>query len=85
MVHILTDNGDYMDVDVNDFLDSCSSSERKQLKRLLSSDRLSIINDFSISVPETIFEEHLGSIHGTWNRLTSEEEGQIMNIAKKFK
>lgn len=85
MANIVTDNGEWIDVDVNEFLDSCSSSERKQLKRLLSSDSLSITDDFNVSVPETIFEEHLGSIHGKWNRLSSEEESQIMNIAKKFK
>jgi hypothetical protein len=69
--------GEYMVISPREFLDSCTNTEKNQLRRLL------IGEDMSVS--EKIFEEHLEAIHGKWNVLSSEEEEQIMKIGKKFK
>lgn len=77
MAHIEIEH-EFYDISVREFLDSCTKTEKTQIKRILNDE-----NNMSIS--EVIFEEHLDAIHGNWNRLSSEEEEQIMKIGGKFK
>lgn len=78
-----------VDVDIDDFLTACSSSEINDLIDALEEDGYikpsqRILDDPKVSAPEQLFEEALDKLHGKWNMLTKEEEQIIMLLANKF-
>lgn len=77
-----------VDVDVDDFLSSCDSSDIEEIIDALVEDGhikpSQIIHEPDMSAPEQLFEEALDKLHGKWNRLTKEEEQIIMLLANKF-
>lgn len=77
-----------MDIDVDDFLNACSSKEIDELVEALIEDghisKKAKLSYELYSAPETEFEEALEKLHGKWNTLTSEEEQAILAIAKRF-
>ena len=81
--------GEDIDVDVDEFLSACDSGEIKELINSLIDDghisKSQVESHKEMCATEQIFEEHLDSLHGKWNRLTKEEEEIIMVIAKRFK
>lgn len=78
-----------IDVDVDDFLNACNSSEIKELIKALAEDGhlpQSVLNTISSSgagVGESEFETALDNLRGKWNRLTTEEEEIIVKISKR--
>lgn len=72
--------GEVYEISIDEFLRSCDNSEKNKLRLKLNKG-----NSNNISISEQIFEEHLSALHGNWNRLTSDEEEQIMKICNKFK
>jgi hypothetical protein len=80
-----------VDVDIEDFLFSCTDSEKRKLIKLLGQDGhytdelvKERIIEVRRSVAEQEFQEHLNALDGKWNLLTSEEEHTIKSIAKRF-
>ena len=79
-----------IDVDVDEFLNACSSNDIKELIQALVEDghltksALGGIIANNQSASESEFETALNKLHGKWNSLTSEEEEKIINIAKRF-
>lgn len=79
----------YIDIDPEEYLSNCDSSEIDELIELLVEEEY-IRPDQKLdgvsrgSVSEQIFEESLDKLHGNWNMLTPEEESIILNIAKRF-
>ena len=75
-----------IDIDVDDFLDECSSSELDEVVEYLKRTNHipPIINHSEISVPESEFENALNKLHGNWNRLSKQDEEIIKRIALKF-
>jgi hypothetical protein len=76
-----------LDVDVNDFLDDCSSEEIEQaLTWLKDNDYLD--GSFLLTGRESINEQEylktLTKLKDNWLSLSKEEEDAILNIAKRF-
>lgn len=77
-----------MDIDVDEFLESCSSSEIDEvidylidMGRIKASQR----EDYEVlSLPEREFEDTLNKLHGKYQSLTKAEEEIIIAIAKRF-
>lgn len=83
---------DDIDVSPGEFLDSCDSSDIRELIDALIEDghikKTSVEANSPgsrLSVDETIFEEHLSSLQGRRHMLTTEEEQTIIKIASKFR
>ena len=80
-----------INIDVDDFLSACGSSEIKELiEALVEDDHLPksvlevIQNKSSIGVAESEFEDALDKLRGKWNVLSKEEEELIVKISKRF-
>jgi hypothetical protein len=77
---------DAFDIDAEEFVTSCSSTEIKELIQYLIEEEYikpdSIQAPFSI--PEQEFESALNKLHGKYVTLSSEEENIIKSIAKRF-
>ena len=79
-----------VDVEVQEFVDSCSKSEIKELIEYLVEE--GHINQSAVpssksapSATDDVFEEHLNCLHGRRHMLTNEEEETIIKIASKFR
>jgi hypothetical protein len=80
---------DEFDIDAEEFVTSCTSSEIKELLGyLIKEDYIkpdSILDyDTSFSIPEQEFEDALNKLHGKYTTLSKEEEEIIKVIAKRF-
>jgi hypothetical protein len=78
-----------IDIEVNDFLDTCDSSDIEEIiEYLIEEGHINkfAVNDFNInqSVTESQFEESLKKLLGNWNRLCSDDEATILKIANQF-
>ena len=78
-----------VDVEVNDFLDTCGSSDIEQIiEYLIEEGHINkfAVNDYNInqSVTEIEFEDALKKLQGNWNRLSSDDEQTIVKIANQF-
>ena len=78
-----------VDVEVNDFLDECNSSEIEEIiEYLIETGHInkSAVNDYYTdqSVTEIEFEDALKKLQGNWNRLSSDDEATILKIANQF-
>ena len=78
-----------VDVEVNDFLDACDSSEIEEIIDYLIEDghiNKFAVNDYNTdqSVTEIEFEDALKKLQGNWNRLSSDDEATILKIANQF-
>lgn len=65
-------------ITVSEFISECNRREKAELIKC-------IFRGHGMSAGEEIFEEHLMALHNNWNRLSSEEEKTIIEIAKRFK
>jgi hypothetical protein len=78
---------DDLDIDVDDFLSSCSTKEIKEIINLLQEDG-QLDYGFNItgreSINERMFLESLYKIKDNWIGLSKEEEDIILNISKRF-
>jgi hypothetical protein len=78
---------DDLDIDVDDFLSSCSTKEIKEIINLLQEDG-QLDYGFNItgreSINERMFLESLYKIKDNWISLSKEEEDIILNISKRF-
>jgi hypothetical protein len=77
------------DIDIDDFLSACSSSEIKELINALIDDghipkSILEFKSSNVSISESEFEDALGKLHGKYHRLSKEEEEAIMRISKRF-
>jgi hypothetical protein len=79
-----------IDIDINDFLDRCDSSEKEELIDALIEDGYIKKNcrveyeDQSYSISESFYQQALDKLNGKWNMLTQEEEQIILKIANRF-
>ena len=79
-----------IDIDPEEFLSSCNTSEKEELIKALIEDGYlkkdcrEGFEDQKYSVSEAFYQEALNKLHGKWNMLTKEEEETILNIAKRF-
>jgi hypothetical protein len=78
-----------VDLEVNDFLDECNSSEIEEIiDYLIETGHInkSAVNDYYTdqSVTEIEFEDALKKLQGNWNRLSSDDEATILKIANQF-
>jgi hypothetical protein len=79
-----------VNVEVNDFLDTCDSSDIEEIVEYLIEE--GHINKFAVndyyytdqSVTESQFEDALKKLQGNWNRLSSDDEAAILKIANQF-
>lgn len=78
-------------IDVDEFVSSCSSSEIKELIKVLVDDGHlpPSVNQTApigrgVGVAESMYEEALDKLHGNWNMLSSDEEELIIKISKRF-
>ena len=78
-------------IDVDEFLSSCSSSEIEELIKALVDDGYihksaakKESQSTNVSIGESIFQEALDKLYNKLNVLSSEEEEMILNIAKRF-
>lgn len=80
----------YIDVEIDEFLDSCSKREIQQIINVLIKDGWINKSDTEPEdskfrgSDEKIYEEALKKLHGKWNVLTKEEEEIILKISKRF-
>jgi hypothetical protein len=78
---------DDLDIDVDDFLSSCSTKEIKEIIDLLQEEG-HLDYGFNItgreSINERMFLESLYKIKDNWIGLSKEEEDIILNISKRF-
>jgi hypothetical protein len=77
------------DVDIDDFLSACSSSEIKELITALIDDghlpeSISEFKTSNVSISESEYEDALGKLHGKYYTLSKEEEETIIKISKRF-
>jgi hypothetical protein len=80
---------DQFDIDAEEFITSCSSTEIKELIQYLIDEEYIKPNstldyDTSFSIPEQDFEDALNKLHGKYTTLSTEEEEIIKSIAKRF-
>jgi hypothetical protein len=82
---------DDIDIDVDEFLDSCDSSEIRQAVDYLVEEghiaperKLSNKSEGGMSVGESFYIEALEKLAERYHTLTLEEEQIIINLAKKF-
>ena len=84
-----TFSSDDFDIDAEEFVTSCSSSEIKELIQYLIEEEYikpGSIQDYDtpFSISEQEFEDALNKLHGKYVTLSSEEENIIKAIAKRF-
>lgn len=84
-----TFSSDEFDIDAEEFVTSCSSSEIKELIQYLIEEEYikpGSVQDYDtpFSIPEREFEDALNKLHGKYTTLSSEEENIIKSIAKRF-
>jgi len=77
-----------LEISPDEFVDSCSERELKELIDYLVEDGL-VVRKFSSSggarsYDENIYEEALVKLSGRWNMLSAAESEFISNIAKRF-
>lgn len=76
-----------LDIDPDEYLDSCSVSEKKELVELLIEDGY-ISKEYKIDDDKSVcpddFDEALKKLYGKSYMLTTEEEQLILKIAKRF-
>ena len=81
-----------INIDVDDFLSACGSSEIKELIEALVEDGhlpQSVLhtigdNNTNVGIAESEFEDALDKLHGKWNVLNKDEEEIIVKISKRF-
>lgn len=79
-----------IDIDIDEFLQSCSRWEIKDVIRYLKSnnfiseDNQDVFNLKPLSPTEQEFETALRKLHNRWNMLSHEDEEKILTIAKKL-
>jgi hypothetical protein len=74
-----------VDIDVDDFLDSCSRREKEQLvKKLKEGDLWEDTKSDKLSLMELEWNETLTKLSNARLRLTNEEEAIIKKIANKY-
>lgn len=78
-----------IDIDVDDFLSACNSSEIKELIQALVDDghlpeSISEFKTNNVSISESEYEDALGKLHGKYHTLSREEEQAIIKISKRF-
>lgn len=82
------DISDYVDIDVDEFLDRCDSSEIEEVIEYLQENNHLIGNQRVLDGQRNLFdiewEETLSKLASARTRLTNEEEEIIKNIAKRF-
>lgn len=78
-----------IDIDVDEFVDSCSSSEVEELIRYLEKEnyikaesRLNV--ERQMSVGETFYVEAIEKLLDKYHMLTKEEEEVIIKLSKRF-
>jgi len=74
------------DVQVEEFLEDCSSFEIDEVIDWLKGKGLlkNINTDTQVCAAESEFIEALDKIYTKWNVLSKEEENFILNVAKRF-
>ena len=73
-----------IDIEVEEFVDCCSSEEKRELIKLLNEEGYTYnpTGDFEIrGVAEQHYEDALVRLSGKWNRLSKEQEEYILAIA----
>jgi hypothetical protein len=79
---------DDLDIDANEYLSACSTSDIKELIDTLVEDgyirKSDILSETKMSAGEHVYENKLDKLHGKWNRLSKEDEETIIKIADKF-
>lgn len=77
-----------LDIEVNEFLESCRPGELKEVIEYLEEmgwlKKHGYIPSGRTSVNEQMFNESLSKIKNNWLSLSNEEEDIILNIAKRF-
>ena len=74
-----------IDIDVDDFVDSCSRREKEQLiKKLKEGDLWEDTKSDKLSLMELEWNETLTKLSNARLRLTNEEEALIKKIANKY-
>jgi hypothetical protein len=73
-----------VDISVSEFLDSCSSKERKELIKLLQVDNYYFRDEDNENALEKEFNDEVIKLLGKRHSLTNEEEELILKITKKF-
>ena len=74
-----------IDIDVDDFVDSCSRREKEQLiKKLKEGDLWEDTKSDKLSLMELEWNETLTKLSNARLRLTNEEEAIIKKIANKY-
>lgn len=88
MPSLNVDISDYVDIDVDEFLDRCDSSEIEEVIEYLQENNHLIGNQRVLDGQRNLFdiewEETLSKLASARTRLTNEEEEIIKNIAKRF-
>lgn len=75
---------DDVDISVSEFVDSCSSKERKELIKLLQFDNYYIRDEDNENAFEKEFNYEVIKLLGKRHLLTNEEEELILKITKKL-
>lgn len=73
-----------VDISVSEFLDSCSSKEKKELIKLLQVDNYYFRDEDNENALEKEFNDEVIKLLGKRHSLTNEEEELILKITKKF-
>ena len=69
---------EYVDIHVDEFLTECDNEEIQEVIEYLK--RNGHLDD-PASAEESFFEDAVHKLHGSWNRLTKEQEDTIRHIA----
>lgn len=82
---------DDLDIDVDDFLSSCSSREIEQVIDYLIEDgritperKFSQLRERGLSVGESFYVEAIENLADKYHMLTKEEEELIIKLSKRF-
>jgi F0F1-type ATP synthase epsilon subunit len=75
-----------VEVEVNEFLDDCNTSEIEEVIDWLKENRhiKDTHSDRQVCAAELEFIEALDKLYTKWNALSKEEESFIINISKRF-
>ena len=75
-----------VEVEVNEFLDDCNTSEIEEVIDWLKENRhiKDTHSDRQVCAAELEFIEALDKLYTKWNALSKEEESFIVNLAKRF-
>lgn len=83
-----TFSSDDFDIDAEEYITSCSSSEIEELIEYLIQEEYikkdSAVDYSGLSIPEQDFEDALNKLHGKYRTLSTEEEETVKAIAKRF-